>query len=203
MQKYFIIIILIFFNNLCFAGINAKNGYYIGGEAGRAIVLRPDGAAFDPNIFFVIIYPFFGGNYFFKPVIGYRFNNYIALEASYSQLLNERYTPDPEKTSGLGPDHYKLNIIDLSGKIIYPFKKFSLYGILGFSFVHQNVFNQRYINGPILIDSNTDKVLTLFGLGTSYNFNQKFAVNLNASYLEGSKPIRDIHRLSLCLYYTF
>ena len=45
----------------------------------------------------------------------------------------------------LGGDHYRLYRIDFAGKAIYPFENgLSLYGKLGFAFVHQSVFNQIY-----------------------------------------------------------
>jgi len=126
-------------------------------------------------------------------------NDYFALEAGYLDLINDHN----DGNDIYGPDHYRLYRIDFAGKAIYPFENgLSVYGKLGFAFVHQSVFNQDFINTQPIVDSKVNKILPLVGCGISYNFTPHFATDLSLMHIQGRSPINNINTLGLGLSYT-
>lgn len=186
------ICLLGFLMSASWAGINAVNGFYVGGDLADALYDRVSGSAFT-------VLPL--SDVYVRPYIGYRFSDYLAVESGYNNIVHESFAGD----GNLGPDHYRLYAIDLEGKLIYPFKVgFSIFGKLGLAYAHQSVFNQTYWNyGTPSADTDANRILPLVGVGVSYNFTLHFAADLSATYLQGIQPIGSIGILGLGLVYTF
>jgi opacity protein-like surface antigen len=180
-----------------FAGINAANGFYIGGDLAFTIYDPVDGAAMDSSLIAIDGY--------IRPYIGYRFTDYLAIEGGFDYLVNDHNAGGKATIPGTsGPDHYKLTAIDLAGKIIYPFVNgLSVFGKAGFAVVHQDVFNQTYQNDEPEVDTNTTRLMPLVGVGASYNFTQRIAAEISYVHIQRVNPIKNIEILGAGLSYTF
>jgi hypothetical protein len=177
------------------AGINAYKGFYIGGNLQAVAYSRVQGAALGG------VFPFGSSSLVARPYIGYRFNDFFALEAGYNDFVNEdNYT----NNDVWGPDHYRLYSVDLAGKFIAPFESgFSVFAKGGLAYTHQNVYNQTFVGGIISANTNSNQIQPLVGLGTSYNFNKNFAAELGVNYYFPVGNIGEISVLGLGINYTF
>lgn len=194
MNRYIRVLLFILFNLLLtptWAGINAANGFYLGGDFTYGSFQPVEGAAINSSLI-----PIAG---YVRPFIGYRFTDYLAIEAGYDDLVNDKNNSNRE------PDHYRLYAIDLSGKFIYPFQSgFSLYAKGGAAYVHQDVYNSVFIVRQITwANSKANKIMPLVGAGVNYNFNQHFSSNLGITHIQHIAPIGSIDMISLGLSYTF
>jgi len=184
--------------NPCWAGINAANGIYLGADLIAAGYGPVTGAAFHDS--------FLPLTYTYRPFLGYRMNNYLAVEAGYTDLVNHSYAGGDNYYWGTsGPDHYRLYAYDLAGKVIYPFNiGLSLYAKLGAGYVHQSVYNLvLWTDDQPLVDTTTNRVMPLASLGISINFTQRLAMDFSFTHLQGISPIGNIEMLALGLSYTF
>lgn len=192
MNRYIVILFASLGLSSAFANINANNGFYIGAGLNSASYIAPDGASFDSTVLPLSLY--------IRPYVGYRFNDYIALEGGYNDLANDSNAA----TDTSGPDHYRLYSFDLAAKGIMPFANgISLFGKAGAAITHQDVFNQILPNGVISVDSNTNQVQPLLGVGISYNFTKNTAAELSFTHLFANGNINDINMLGLGITYTF
>lgn len=196
MKKILLSTILFSLSLSAHAGINASNGFYIEGQAIGGSYRALDGAAWNASIPITLT---------LRPAVGYRFNDYIALETGYTSIVNDHYNGGDNNGIGtLGPDHYRLYTIDLSGKFIYPFKSgFSVFAKAGAAYAHQSAFNQAYSNLEPSVDSNSNSILPLAGAGISYNFTQNFATDISYTRMFGNNNIGSINLIGLGVSYTF
>ena len=154
------------------AEINSITGFYIGSDFAFARYNPPREASLEELISMAA---------YIRPLLGYRVNDYLAIEGRYNNLVNHSRNGG-EITTGLlgepstyGPDHYKLYAMDLAGKMIYPFYNgVSIYGKAGLAYAHQDAFNQQFTDWIPSIDSKDSKALPLLGVGVSYNFTPHF-----------------------------
>ena len=179
------------------AGINAKNGIYLGGQLDFIAYQAVTGSSISSGIIPVDGY--------IRPYIGYRFTDYVAIEGGYNNLVNQHHNARTDDAGNhYGPDHYKLYAFDLAGKAIYPFANgLSIFGKAGLALVHQDVYNQMFIDWVPSADTKENKILPLIGAGISYNFTQHIAADLSYTHIQGSHPIGNIEILGLGLAYTF
>lgn len=177
-----------------FAGINAANGFYLGGELGVAGWQPATGSSFSSSIT-----PF---TVFLRPFVGYRFNDYVGLESGFYDLANDDNSAN--YSGNLGADSYRLYVIDLAGKFIHSFSNgISVFGKVGLAYTHQSVFNQTFTYSDPSVDSSVNRILPEVGVGLSYNFTQNFATELSYTHLQGVDPIGRIEIIGLGLFYTF
>lgn len=180
----------------------AAKGFYLGGDLTFAVYQSPRGSTFANSVLLPV-----SGH--IRPFIGYRFNDYFALEGGFSNLVNEKNNGG-QSTTGLfgepevyGPDHYRLYDFDIETKWIYPMQYgFSVFGKLGAAYVHQDVYNQTYVSVPPSVNTNSNRLLPLVGIGTSFNFTKNIAAELSYTYLPGVSPIGRIAMLGIGLSYT-
>jgi opacity protein-like surface antigen len=184
-------------NTPAIAAINANPGFYVGGDIATVVYDRPKGAAFD----------FFdnGVDGVLRPYIGYRFTDYIALELGYNDITNQNNSVSGG--SGMftfGPDHYRLYNIDLAGKLIMPFESgFSVFGKAGLAYTHQDVYNQTFVGSTPSVDTESNQVQPLVGVGVSYNFTKNFASDFSYTYYAPAGLVGRMNMLALGLSYTF
>jgi opacity protein-like surface antigen len=179
------------------ANINANNGFYIGGDLGIARYDRLEGAAV--GRLFDIFYTS-GTSLILRPYVGYRFTDYLALEAGYNDIENQKNHDD----GYWGADHYRLYSFDLAGTLIAPFANgLSLFAKGGLAYTHQNVYNKRYTDGQVIIDSTSNRMQPLLGVGISYNFTKNFATDLSYTNYISSGNIGKIILVGVGVSYTF
>jgi opacity protein-like surface antigen len=189
-----------------FANINSVNGFYIRGGLTTAAYTAPDGLDSDAALFPISLY--------LQPTIGYRFNDYLAVESSYNDLRNSSNGPQKETWTDSngnellsymdGPNHYRLYFFDLDVKGIIPFENgLSLFGKAGAALTHQDAYNEPILGEPPSVNSNTNAIQPLLGAGVSYNFTKNVAVDLTFTHLFANGSVADINTLGLGVTYTF
>jgi len=175
-----------------FANINARNGFYIGGAINGASYSTVPGASISDQEF--------NGNLYLRPFVGYRINDYVAVEGGYNDIQNHSRNGNDT----WGPDHYRLYSFDIAAKLIAPFSNgFSVFGKAGAAYTHQDVYNQMFVNGNVLAETNSNVIQPLLGVGVSYNFNENIATDVSFTHLAQSGSVGDINMLGLGLSYTF
>lgn len=179
-----------------FAAINANTGLYLGiGDAGYNFRV-PQGSSFSSS--FGHIFP----NEMFRPVIGYRVNDYLAFEAAYNDVVNDSNSGD----SVLGPDRLRIYSYDFSAKGILSFESgFSAFAKGGIALTHQYVFNQLYANNSnsVIVDSMSNRTQPLAGIGASYNFTKNISADMFYNYYFESGDIGEMRMLGIEFTYTF
>lgn len=180
-------------STVTYAGAKASQGFYIGADAVGGQYNPIAGSAFINNLVPV--------DTFIRPYIGYRFNESLAAEAGFDDIVND------SNHDQNGPDHYKLYAIDIAGKFIYPFATgFSLFAKAGAAYTHQDVYNEWILpsgDSFVYANSKVNAFLPLLGVGVSYNFTPQVATQLSATHLEGNSGINNINMIGLGLNYTF
>ena len=175
-----------------FCVINANTGFYVGGDFVVDHYERPEGAAVGG------LFNLPGG--VLRPIVGYRFNDYLALEAGYSDIENENRNGN----AYWGPDRLRIYSYDLSGKAILPFQSgFSLFAKGGLALTHQYVYNVVYAGGKPIANDTTNRIQPLVGAGMSYNITKNLATEFYASYNFPSGSIGGIEMIGLGVTYTF
>ena len=171
------------------AGINAANGFYVGLGLLGGHYRPPAKAALTSNIIPITLS--------WHPYVGYRINDYVAMELGFTDLANDR------GESSLGPDAYRLYAFDVTNKFIYPFETgFSLFAKAGVAITHQYVYNvNTFFNSHV--NETTNAILPLAGAGVSYNFTQQAAMEFSVSRAFGNSGIRDIDMVTMGFNYTF
>ncbi len=173
------------------AGMNAATGFYFGGDFIFATYKPVNGAASESSWL-----PIAG---YIRPFVGYRFSDFLAMEAGYSSLVNDSNNAHGD----YGPDDYRLYALDVAAKLIYPFENgFSVFGKAGAALTYQNVYNQKYTNWEPSADTNSTRPLPLLGIGVSFNFTQQLAAELSYVHFQGVNSIGNIDLLGLGLSYT-
>lgn len=172
-------------------GLNAKSGIYLGGGVATSAFSYRDNSGHWTD---------FGMLYSLVPVIGYRFNDYFALEWNYNSLID-----DNTDANGIwGPSHHRLWTTSLAGKLIQPWSNgLSVYGKAGFAVTHEDAYSQLLIGTPPMYDINETRVQPLVGAGVSYNFTQSTAINFDLSNQFQVADITNITTAMLGLTYTF
>lgn len=178
-----------------FAAINANPGFYVGADWAVYKYDRPYNAAWGG---------FFSNHLFphdlLRPYVGYRFNDYLALEAGYNDIENE----SRDGNDYWGPDRLRIYTFDLAAKGIVPFENgFSLFAKGGFGWTHQYVYNVVYVGQLPIADYTTDRIQPLFGVGTSYNFTKNFAADFSINRYLPSGQIGGISMAAIGFSYTF
>lgn len=195
-------------NALAANGTNAKTGFYLGAALGDNHLTPPLGSSLNTEL----DSSNFGiGDFSFMPIIGYRFNDYFALEAAYNDISNDNNIPGENESAtnfegvAKGPDHYRLWSTSLAAKFIHPWSSgWSVYGKAGAAVTHQDDYNLiDAVDTKPAIDSTTTHVQPLAGGGVTYNFTQDTAVDFGYTrqFQEGVTP--QISVLSVGLDYTF
>lgn len=183
-------------------GLNARTGFYLGGALSSSYANPPPGVSLDGALSTAGTWFYGLGDVGIMPIMGYRFNDYFALEANYNDLANSNNNAD-----GIyGPDHYRLWTAGLAGKLIMPFNDsdFSFYGKGGFAVTHQDAYNKfLVIDDQPIIDSDTTRIQPLVGAGLTYNFRQSTAMDLGVTHQMESGITPEIDVLTLGLTYTF
>jgi|LakMenEpi03Aug12_release.lakeMendotaPanAssembly.Ray.scaffolds.fasta_scaffold112320_2 opacity protein-like surface antigen len=181
---------------------NSAHGFYLGGNLVFAAYKPAKGCALNNHLIPIADY--------FQPYIGYRINDYFAIESAFNCIVNDHSNGGEPVTDPFGdeqkwgPDHYKLHSVELAVKVIKPFFiGLSVYGKVGAALVHQDVFNQIYQNDTPLIDSVTDKMLPVLGGGINYNFTQHIAADISFTHTQAVKSIGNINTIGVGLNYTF
>ena len=171
-------------------------GFYLGGDLTFISYVPVDGSSTNSSLGPSADYV--------RPFIGYRFDEYLAVEAGYNDFVNNRYNGGDYNGLGtLGGNHYKLYAIDCEGVLSYPLNAyFSLYGKAGLAYTYQNVYSQSYVGLPPTVDTTAHRFLPLFGLGLSYHFTHNLSSNLSFTHLQGVSPIGHVEILGLGLSYT-
>jgi len=120
----------------------------------------------------------------YRPFIGYRFNDYVAIESAYLHLVDVSTNktifgdPIPEESS-------KISGGDLSLVLNYPFLSgFNVYGKVGVAVVHTKL-QERYFWKSVDIDE--IDFLPEVGGGVDYYFKKRFSIGLTATNLFGMK----------------
>lgn len=194
LRKLLIAALTTVFSTSGFCAINANSGFYVGGDFVVDHYERPDGAALGG--LFNNVLP--GG--ILRPIIGYRFNDYLALEAGYNDIENENRNGN----AYWGPDRLRIYSYDLAGKAILPFDTgFSLFAKGGLAFTHQYVYNVVLAGGTPIANDTTNRMQPLVGAGVSYNITKNLATEFYASYNFPSGSIGGIEMIGLGVTYTF
>lgn len=139
---------------------------------------------------------------------GYQFNSYFATELGWTTFHNVNKTYNMGfSTAGTT---VKTNAVDLVGKVILPVtSKLDLYGKLGVAYVMQNYdvsFNDRIERGMgYAISFNEYAWLPTFGIGESYHFTPKLAMDVSYNRIQrvGNTTIGSSDFLGVGLTYSF
>lgn len=124
---------------------------------------------------------------------GYNFNEFVALEASYSRLFESSELIEGTRIDIDG------NVWDLSTKLSYPMgNRFSPYGRFGWSYVDLSAFAQDQSTSIRLNDY--DNAFT-WGVGATYKINNRFAVGGEVARTQINEG--DLDFLSLNVNYRF
>lgn len=173
-----------------FCMINAIKGFYLGGALGLIHYIQPPGSTVSTG----------SPNPLFRPSGGYRFNDYIALDAGYNDVVNE----SDGGNSIVGPNKLRIYTFDLACKLIRPYPNgWSLSAKAGLGYTRQYVLNVPIAGGPALASYSNNRLQALIGAGVSYNINKNLAADLNASYYFRSEQIGAMELLAAGITYTF
>ncbi len=124
---------------------------------------------------------------------GYNFNEYVALEASYTRLFEAS-----ELIQGVRVD-VDGNVWDLSTKLSYPLgNRFSPYGRLGYSYVDLSALASE--QGQSIRVNDYDNAFT-WGVGATYKVNTRFEVGGELARTQINEG--DLDFLSVNLNYRF
>ncbi len=163
--------VLIFFISApLFAEQNiAATGVYLGAGI-TPVISTGNGTVVDPGI---------------SAALGYRFNTYVAIEASYTGFINAFLTGQ---------------IIDLNAKAFLPMtSQLSAYGKIGIAYFRSDAdFNFWFIQEHITKTMVTPEI----GMGLDYNFTPHFAAELGVAALPVQSSLYVIPA-TLGLRYTF
>lgn len=186
-----------------YAAINANPGLYIGGSLSVANSTTPSGSAISG-------YLDTAAHMSLSPTIGYRINDYLAVEGGFLYAANDSHSGENysvNDTRPFGPDALKIYSFDAVIKGIVPFESgFSLFAKGGLAYTHQYVFNQEFANitDPGFITKKTSNHFQpVVGAGVSYNFTKNFATELSYNYYVPTANIGKISAIELGLTYTF
>jgi opacity protein-like surface antigen len=198
--KISMILSIIFSCNSAFAGINAAKGFYLGVDVYHPNMTTLAGSSFSLN-------KDKAGVSFWRmrARAGYRFNDFFAAETEFNNILRNSHRAQALANPPLGPDHYRLYSVDLAGKAIYPFaNSLSVFAKAGFSYVHQNIFNQVFLHqSPPNINNHQHRFSPSIGCGANFNFTQRVAAELSYTSTLGSGSIKAVNMLALGGSYTF
>lgn len=188
---------LLFSATNTYAAINANPGFYVGGAISDSFATAPPGTSLAGVIGTELF------SFGLRPTVGYRFNDYLALEGGYLNATDEKFTP--KANDDLGPDEIHIYSFDLAVKGIIPFESgFSLFAKTGLAYTHQYVYNKVFISDlEPLVDKTSNRLQPLVGVGLSYNFTKKFASELSYTYYVPSNDIGKISMVALGLTYSF
>lgn len=171
-------------------GINARTGVYLGGALGGIVTDYSDYSGD------WLVGPLLG----LIPIVGYRFNDNLAVEWNYQSIFDEQ-----DDSRGIyGSGDLRLWTTSLSGKLIYPWQNgLSVYGKAGLAYTHLRNYQQIFVGTPPLVDENENRIQPLVGTGVSYNFTQSTALDLDLSHQFQEGDVDGITTFMLGLTYTF
>lgn len=125
---------------------------------------------------------------FFRPAVGYRINNNLAIEGGYADYSSVDFF-------GIKDEFYT---IDLAAKFILPLEyNISLFGKLGVVYMHEQV------EGPYLPKSEDSVYVPELGIGADYNFTRNLALEAGITYVPGTDNTRSLMPISIGFRYTF
>lgn len=203
LTKSSIALLFVLLSTNSYAAINANPGLYFGGALSVANSTTPSGSSFSGYLDTV-------AHMSLSPTVGYRFNDYLAVEGGFLYAANnsnsgQNYSVD--NTRPWGPDELKIYSFDAVVKGIVPFESgFSLFAKGGLAYTHQYVFNQVFANitDPEFVTKKTSNHFQpVVGAGVSYNFTKNFATELSYNYYVPTSNIGKISAIELGLTYTF
>lgn len=206
LTKSTLVVLLLLAASNSYAAINANPGFYLGGAISVANSSAPSGSSITGYLDTV-------AHLSFSPTIGYRFNDYLALEGGFLSAASDSNTNKGEFGGinsphvYLGPDELKIYSFDAVLKGIVPFESgFSIFAKGGLAYTHQYVFNQVFANDTrpeFTTRKTTNRIQPVVGAGVSYNFTKNFATELSYNYYVPSGNIGKISAVELGLTYTF
>lgn len=197
LSRFTAIAAAVLFSSNGFCAINANSGFYLGADLAVYHYDRPAGAATGGiSGIFSHIFPDSG----LRPYVGFRFNDYLALEAGYNDIENESRNGN----ATWGPDRLRIYTYDLAAKGIVPFENgFSLFAKGGVGYTHQYVYDVVFTGNPPTTNYTTNRFQPLFGVGASYNYTKNFATDFSVNHYFPSGPVGAISMVELGLSYTF
>lgn len=188
-NKWMVVAAAALFSTNGFCMINAAKGFYLGAAAGFIHYIEPAGSTVNAPTATPML----------RPVVGYRFNDYVAVEGGYNDVVNKTNAGN----SVVGDDKLRIYTFDLACKLIRPYANgFSLFGKLGLGYTRMTVFNQPLLANPPTVNYANNRAQGLMGAGISYNINKNFAVDLSGSYYFRSKQIVAMELGAVGLTYT-
>lgn len=173
-----------------FCMINAAKGFYLGGALGVIHYIQPSGSTVSTG----------SPNPLFRPIGGYRFNDNVALEAGYNDVVNQ----SDGGNAIVGPNKLRIYTYDLACKLIRPYPNgWSLSAKAGLGYTRQFVLNIPVVGAPPRASYSTNRLQALVGAGISYNINKNLAAEFSASYYFRSEQIGAMELAAFGLTYTF
>ena len=166
MIKIIIIIGLLFISPLGFAELSA-HGPYIGGQIGYT---DSDNSHAQDS---------WGA----RPFVGWRFDDFFALEAGYDHLVDKNHT--------------KIHGFDLMGKAIVPLRyAFSAFIEGALSYLSQQIDTTDYYQDK-------KKLLPAVGGGIGFNFNNYFTTDVSFLRILGWGGVKSVNYFALGVSVTF
>ncbi|HTM64603.1 MAG TPA: outer membrane beta-barrel protein [Gammaproteobacteria bacterium] len=173
----------------CFCMINAVKGFYLGAEGAFIHYIQPPGSTVTTPTSTPML----------RPVVGYRFNDYVALDGGYNDVANQ----SDGGNNVVGPNKFRLYTFDLAVKLIKPYPSgVSLFGKIGLGYSRQYVLNVPLVGNPPLANYSNNRLQGLLGGGISYNITKNLAAQLTGSYYFRSEQIGAMEMGAIGLVYT-
>ncbi len=139
-------------------------------------------------------------NFGYRGILGYQFNNYVALEASYTHYgitIGDHlaYTNSGSSNAAGTIRQYSA---ELMGKFMYPLaQEVNLFARAGAAYIYSHVKNDSGL-------SKTRKAISpAYGLGVDFNITKKFVVDVSYNQVKGNSDIKPADLFGLGFYYHF
>lgn len=190
-------LLLLFSCDVLYAANESGHGIYAGAEINYFSYSAYDGSALHSRLLPLTAT--------ITPVLGYQFNDSLAVEAGYYNLIDDNSTGGYVDTFGTqGPDHYRLYFYALNGKWMLPIDDhFNFYAKFGAAIVHQDVYNQPYTALKPSANINSTSTLPLAGLGLDYRFNAHVVAEAGMTHMQGAGDVGNLDFLGFGLFYHF
>ena len=173
-----------------FCMVNATNGFYLGGARGLIHYIQPYGSTVSTG----------SPNPLFRPVGGYRFNDNVALEAGYNDVVNQ----SDGGNAIVGANKLRIYTFDLAVKLIRPYRNcWSLFAKAGLGYTRQYVYHVVTTGSSPIANYANNRLQALAGAGVSYNISRNLAAELSASYYFRSGAIGAMELATIGMTYTF
>jgi len=172
-----------------------QTGFYFGGQLGYVNPNNSHANFTWSNMLFPLISE--TGSRLF---IGYAVNDYFALEAGYSSLV------DGKETGGIlnKKQHAYLSGFDFLGKGIMPFNQYLSFFLKGGgAYIHQDILDAIYGGELVTYESNVHQWMLVVSPGIDFHITQHFMLEASYTRFWQRQEIHNIDMYSLGLAYTF